>query len=324
MKDYLAERMDSTRYACIDSDEAGLNWWDYAGTERESKYGEDTLRNAVKMAGGKDLIFVSCLNPLDYFQKTDAPEEIECSFFIALNPSDEVIEQRLKARPAERGFTSDEKIKPHIEYNAWFRRNRSKFQLYIDNTEISEEETAKIIAEFIGRQNPIRQMQMINDDYSGHVEKLRHACRGILVKDREVLLCYEPNNNMYIIPDGGMEGKETCEECCEREMLEETGIRIRAAEEYLDIEELFDVWKHINHYFICEFIEDTGCQHLTEVEKQAGYTCVWMSLSEALAIFSKYEDYHDKDIAVYGLYKREYTALKEYENTVQSQNRRDH
>ena len=48
----------------------------------------------------------------------------------------------VKARPAERGFTSDEIIRPHIEYNGWFRRNKSKFQLFIDNTEKAEEETA--------------------------------------------------------------------------------------------------------------------------------------------------------------------------------------
>ena len=149
MKDYLADIMDTDRFACIDSDEVGLNWWDYAGTERELKYGEDTLKAAVKMAGGKDLIFVSCLNPLDYFEKISAPEEIEASFFIALNPTDEVIEKRLKARPAERGFTSDEIIRPHIEYNRWFRRNRPKFQMVIDNTEMPEEETARIIASFV-------------------------------------------------------------------------------------------------------------------------------------------------------------------------------
>ena len=115
MKDYLAEMLDKGRYACIDSDEVGLNWWDYAGTENESKYGEDTLKAAVSMANGKNLVFVSCLNPLDYFQKTDAPSEIEATFFIALNPTDEVIEKRLKSRPAERGLTSDEIIRPHIE-----------------------------------------------------------------------------------------------------------------------------------------------------------------------------------------------------------------
>ena len=96
-------------------------------------------------------------------------------------------------------------------------------------------------------------------------------------------------------------------------MLEETGYRTNALTGYLDIDELFDVWRHINHYYICELIEDTGVQHLTEAEKLAGYTNAWVPRQEALEKFGKYEDYHATDIAVYGLYRREYAALKEYE-----------
>ena len=44
MKDTLAEMLDPKRYACVDSDETGLNWWDYAGTDRETRYGADTLK----------------------------------------------------------------------------------------------------------------------------------------------------------------------------------------------------------------------------------------------------------------------------------------
>ncbi len=157
------------------------------------------------------------------------------------------------------------------------------------------------------------QMQLINDDYLGRVEKLRHACRGILVRDGKVLLCHEPKSGLYIIPGGGVEGHENYADCCEREMLEETGYKTKAAAEYLDIEEFFDVWRHINHYYICELIEDTGVQHLTEAEKLAGYTNAWVSFEQALEIFGKYEDYHATDIAIYGLYRRELTALKEYE-----------
>ena len=78
----------------------------------------------------------------------------------------------------------------------------------------------------------------------------------------------------------------------------------------------FDVWRHINHYYICELIEDTGFQHLTEAEKLAEYTNAWVPLKQALEIFGKYEDYHDRDIAIYGLYRREYTALNEYEKFI--------
>lgn len=149
LRDSLPEMLDPERYACVDSDEVGLNWWDYAGTDREEKYGEDTLKRAAGMAAGKDLVFVSCLNPQDYFAKVTAPEEITATFFIALCPPDEVIEQRLKARPKERGFTSDEIIRPHLEYNRWFRKNRGKFSLFLDNGNETVEETTRKIAAFI-------------------------------------------------------------------------------------------------------------------------------------------------------------------------------
>ena len=159
-------------------------------------------------------------------------------------------------------------------------------------------------------------IQLINDDYKGHVDILRHACRGILVHGGKILLVHESKENKYIIPGGGVENGETLEQCCEREMLEETGMKVRVGQNYLEIEELFDVWKHINHYFVCELIEDTGKVNLTEGEKKAGCVYEWRSLDEALEIFGKYEQYRKTDIPVYGLYKREYTALEEFKNQV--------
>ena len=116
----------------------------------------------------------------------------------------------------------------------------------------------------------MKKIQLINDDYWGHVNHLRHASRGIVVNDGKVLLSYETINNKYMIPGGGVEEGESYAECCERELLEETGMRVKAVEEYLEIEELFEDWRHISHYFVCELIEDTGVQHLTEGEKAAG------------------------------------------------------
>jgi hypothetical protein len=60
-----------------------------------------------------------------------------------------MIEKRLKARPADRGFTSDEIIRPHLEYNRWFRKNRGKFSLFLDNGNETVEETTRKIAAFI-------------------------------------------------------------------------------------------------------------------------------------------------------------------------------
>ena len=151
MKDALESVLDNAEYACIDCDEVGLNWWDYAGTDHESKYKDDTLAKAVEMAGGKDMVFVSCIYPVDYISRQEIPECIESTYFIVLNPEDEEIIKRLKARPAERGFTSDEKIEPHVGFNRWFRKNKGKFNLYIDNTAQSVDETAKLIEDFIRR-----------------------------------------------------------------------------------------------------------------------------------------------------------------------------
>ena len=149
MKDALSEILDPERFACIDCDETGFNWWDYAGTDHESKYHDDSIAEAVKRAGDRDLIFVSCTNPVDYVEKHVLPDGVDSTVFIILNPTDGAIRARLRARPAERGFTSDEKIEPHIGYNQWFRRNRGKFPLVIDNTNQTIEETAGIIKRFI-------------------------------------------------------------------------------------------------------------------------------------------------------------------------------
>ena len=53
MKDALESILDNAEYACIDCDEVGLNWWDYAGTDHESKYKDDTLAKAVEMGSVK-------------------------------------------------------------------------------------------------------------------------------------------------------------------------------------------------------------------------------------------------------------------------------
>ncbi len=158
----------------------------------------------------------------------------------------------------------------------------------------------------------MKKLQLKNDDFLGYVNNLRHACRGIVVHSGKVLLGYEEKNDKYIIPGGGLEAGETYEQCCERELLEETGMQVQAKEEYLEIEELFLDWRHINHYFVCELVKDTGSLNLTEGEKQAGCSFNWLTMEEALDIFSRYENFHQTNIADYGLYRREYSALKEY------------
>ncbi len=156
----------------------------------------------------------------------------------------------------------------------------------------------------------MNKIQLVNDDYEGHVDICRHACRGIVIKDGKILLSYESNEDKFIIPGGGVEEGETFAECCAREIKEETGIIVKPIEEYLEIEELFLNWKHIQHYFLCEFVEDTGKQSLTDAEIKNGDVPRWIRFEDAVETFGKYEEFHDINIADYGLYRREFLALK--------------
>ena len=89
-----------------------------------------------------------CTNPMDYLTKNIIPDEVEATYFVTLVADDEIIRERLLARPAERGF-NEGNIPPHIEYNRWFRRNRGKFPLQLDTGKLSQEETADRIEEFV-------------------------------------------------------------------------------------------------------------------------------------------------------------------------------
>ncbi|MBQ6060798.1 MAG: hypothetical protein IJL36_05045 [Clostridia bacterium] len=149
MKDMLEKILDPEKYACIDSDETGLNWWDYAGTDHPEKYAEDGLNIAVERAAGKDLVFISCMAPHDYWTKVNVSAEVKATYFIGMWAPDETIRERLRTRPKERGFTSDEVIRPHIEYNQWIGKNRGKYQLFVNNESQTEEQTAEIIKGFI-------------------------------------------------------------------------------------------------------------------------------------------------------------------------------
>ena len=51
--------------------------------------------------------------------------------------------------------------------------------------------------------------------------KVREACRGIVIRDGLILLSYEVNTDQWFIPGGGLEGNETIQQCCIRELAGE-------------------------------------------------------------------------------------------------------
>ena len=62
--------------------------------------------------------------------------------------------------------------------------------------------------------------------YSEIPERIRLASRAFLISDGKILLSHELNTGVYLIPGGGAEDNESAEECCVREIEEETGSRV--------------------------------------------------------------------------------------------------
>ena len=141
--------------------------------------------------------------------------------------------------------------------------------------------------------------------------KTREGCRAIVIRNGKILLTHEINSGWWLIPGGGLEKGETAEECCIREVEEETGYIVRPLEQFLRLNEYYEEYCYISYYFVCE-VCGKGQMRLTDAEKQRGVEPQWIPVGEALDIFSKHESYAAVSEEKRGSYQREYTALKEY------------
>lgn len=141
--------------------------------------------------------------------------------------------------------------------------------------------------------------------------KVREACRGIVIHDDKILLTYEVNTDQWNIPGGGLENDESIQECCVRELAEETGCVVKINKKYLTVNEYYEDWLFVSHYYICDYIGETE-RTLTKREIEVGLEPRWIPLNEAIDIFSKHQDYDDEDECKRGIYLREHNALLSY------------
>lgn len=94
------------------------------------------------------------------------------------------------------------------------------------------------------------------------------GCRGIVIKNSKMLICHELNSeDYYLIPGGGLEKNELLEECCIREIQEETGYVVKPIRHFLTMKEYYEEYEYIGHYYICEVICETQ-QKLTAIEAE--------------------------------------------------------
>lgn len=157
-------------------------------------------------------------------------------------------------------------------------------------------------------------MEVINIYGDNRFEKyteIREACRGIIVSDEKILLTYEVNTDQWFIPGGGIEENESLEDCCARELAEETGYIIKTNRKFMTINEYYEEWFFISHYFVCEAIGEIE-RNLTEREAEVGLEPRWIPLKDAIDIFSRHQDYAEENEMKRGSYLREYKALCYY------------
>lgn len=152
--------------------------------------------------------------------------------------------------------------------------------------------------------------EIIGLNKSQETTKERVGCRGIIIKDTKILLVHELKTDFYMIPGGGLEHGESLEECCIRELQEETGYIVELGKDgaFLEIDEYYGEYRFVDFYYMCEIV-GTSEKNLTEAEAEGDLVTEWIEWNQALDIFSRHQDYASTFEEKRGAYLREYTAL---------------
>lgn len=153
-----------------------------------------------------------------------------------------------------------------------------------------------------------RIIEQVSSTYTAPYKEKRVSCRALVVENGKVLLSYESKTGFYMSPGGSLEDGESHEECCIRELMEETGYKVRVVKPFVTVNEYCYDKLYVSNYFICQVAGE--CEKaLTETEKFKGMQPEWVDISHALEVFSSYKKHTpDKE----SLYLREYTVLNLY------------
>lgn len=158
----------------------------------------------------------------------------------------------------------------------------------------------------------MRTINIYGKNRHAEYSKVREACRGIVLCDDKILMTYATGVNFWMIPGGGREDGESMQQCCIRELEEETGCIVEPLDHFLTIDEYYNQWLYRSYYFVCRIIGQSQ-RHLTKEEDQAGLESRWIPIRDAVAIFAAHQDYKDEEMKR-GAYFRDYRALEAFLN----------
>ncbi len=119
----------------------------------------------------------------------------------------------------------------------------------------------------------------------------RKAVRGIIFRDKKLLMVYSPVYNDYKFPGGGVNAGELHIEALRREINEECGAemtqitgKLGKTEEYaIDVlKEDYETFKMTSYYYFCEIKGELGTQKLDAYEEELGYKPAWVNIDNAI------------------------------------------
>lgn len=154
----------------------------------------------------------------------------------------------------------------------------------------------------------VNTVEILGSNRRPEFSQVRVACRAFIEREGKLLISHEVNTDIMLTPGGGLENGESLEECCRREVAEETGFEVEVGAEAARVIEYYGDHKFDTHYFICT-VTGSGEPKLTELESEHGLVSLWADKNDLARIWSEYGCYPEEKR---GAYLREYKALEEY------------
>ncbi|WP_054958467.1 NUDIX hydrolase [Paenibacillus dakarensis] len=118
----------------------------------------------------------------------------------------------------------------------------------------------------------------------------RYASRGVLVDDEmNVAMMYMSKLNLYKLPGGGVEGKETLVQAFLREIREETGYEAEVVHElgYIEEHKSKNDFMQLSYCWIARAQRKVTDVNLSESEQQLGMSVNWMTFKEAIEVMNE-------------------------------------
>lgn len=118
----------------------------------------------------------------------------------------------------------------------------------------------------------------------------RHAARGIVLRDDQLLLLFTERYNDFSLPGGGVDSGEDLEVALKRELFEETGAQDVTVKRYYGyVEEYRPYWKpthdlmHMtSHFYVCDAAVDLSKARMEDYEIANGMRPMWVPVIKAL------------------------------------------